>query len=49
MQFVSTKVDQGMNDFLCSPYTDGEVEKALFMMGPNKALGPDGFTIGFYQ
>lgn len=38
-----------MNELLESPFTAREVEKALFMMGANKAPGPDGFNAGFYQ
>jgi hypothetical protein len=38
-----------MNEALESPFTGQEVERALFMMGANKALGLDGFTVGFYQ
>jgi hypothetical protein len=34
---------------LARPFLAEEVEKALFMMGANKAPGPDGFTAGFYQ
>lgn len=45
---VQQKVDEQMNERLCSPVTDMEVEKALFMMHPNKSPGPDGFTVGFY-
>jgi hypothetical protein len=37
-----------MNERLCSPVTDEEVENALFMMHPNKSPEPDGFTAGFY-
>jgi hypothetical protein len=33
-----------MNDEICAPFTDWEIEKALFMMHPNKSLGLDGFT-----
>lgn len=48
IQFVPRKVME-MNDFLCAPFMAKDVEKALFMMKPNKLPGPDGFTAGFYQ
>jgi hypothetical protein len=38
-----------MNEELTKPFTASEVERAMFMMGANKAPGPDGFTAGFYQ
>jgi hypothetical protein len=38
-----------MNDRLIRPYGAEEVERALHMMGANKAPGPDGLTAGFYQ
>jgi hypothetical protein len=46
--FVPRKVTMEMNEHLCAPFTDFEIEKALFMMHPNKSPGPDGFTTGFY-
>jgi hypothetical protein len=46
---VQEKVTPVMNDDLQKPYTTEEVRKALFMMGANKAPGPDGLTVGFYQ
>jgi hypothetical protein len=46
---VPEKVTDQMNDELTKPFTAAEVEKALFMMGANKAPGPNGFTAGFYQ
>jgi hypothetical protein len=49
VQFVPRKVTDPMNDMLNSPFSKQEVTKALFMMHPNKAPGPDGFTTGFYQ
>jgi hypothetical protein len=48
-RFVPRKVTDGMNSFLCAPFSAREVEKALFSMKPNKSPGPDGFTVGFYQ
>jgi hypothetical protein len=38
-----------MDEELHKPYTAKEVRKALFMMGANKAPGPDGLTAGFFQ
>ena len=46
---VPTKVTTDMNDFLLRPFTTEEVQEALFMMGANKAPGPNGLTAGFYQ
>jgi hypothetical protein len=46
---VPVKITDHMNDELTKPFRAEEVEKALFMMGANKAPGPDGFTAGFYQ
>jgi hypothetical protein len=37
-----------MNDGLCAPITDEEIERALFMMHPDRSPGPNGFTVGFY-
>jgi hypothetical protein len=52
-KFVPHKVTYEMNERLCAPFTDVEIETALFMMHPNKSPGPDGFTdsisnIGIY-
>ena len=47
-QWVAPKVDDFMNERLCAPITNEEVEQALFMMHPDKSPGPDGFTTGFY-
>jgi hypothetical protein len=49
VQFVPSKVTPVMNGMLDAPFTATEIEKALFMMHPHKAPGPDGFTAGFFQ
>lgn len=49
LRFVPSKVTMEMNEELTRPYTKAEGKRALFMMGPDKALGPDGFTAGFFQ
>lgn len=49
VRFVPEKVTDLHNNSLCSPFTAVEVRKALFMMKPNKAPGPNGFTASFYQ
>ncbi|KAK1684139.1 hypothetical protein QYE76_044987 [Lolium multiflorum] len=46
--WVDMKVDDSMNDHLCAAITDEEIERALFMMHPDRSPGPDGLTAGFY-
>jgi hypothetical protein len=48
-QFVPRKVTYSMNVDLSTPFSSEEVQTALFMMHPNKAPGPDGFTMIFFQ
>lgn len=38
-----------MNEQLDQPFSEKQVESALFQMGPNKSSGVDGFTAGFCQ
>lgn len=44
---VPEKVTMEMNEGLLKPYSE-EVKRSIFMMGGNKAPGPDGLTAGFY-
>ncbi|KAH7863159.1 hypothetical protein Vadar_014084 [Vaccinium darrowii] len=46
---VKRCVSNEMNKTLIRSISAGEVRDALFMMGPSKALGPDGMTIAFFQ
>ncbi|XP_010424289.1 PREDICTED: uncharacterized protein LOC104709359 [Camelina sativa] len=46
---VRTAITNEVNTQLTAPVTEIEVHAALFMMHPDKALGPDGMTALFYQ
>jgi hypothetical protein len=46
---IDRKVTTLMNNNLLAEFTNEEVKNALDQMAPTKALGPDGFTGGFYQ
>lgn len=48
-QHVPRKVTPDMCTMLERPFTEEEVEAALFQMAPNKAPGVDGFNAGFFQ
>jgi len=37
------------NELLCKPFLEGEIKEALFQMEKNKAAGPDGIPIEFFQ
>lgn len=47
-QHVPQKVTPEMRE-LEQPFTELEVESALFQMAPNKSPGVDGFSAGFFQ
>lgn len=49
LQHVQQKVTDVMNESLTRSYTAEEVRRAVFMIGPNKAPGPDGLMAGFFQ
>jgi hypothetical protein len=46
---IPRKVTDQMNVLLDNPFTQEEVEAALFKMNPSKAPGIDGFNAGFFQ
>jgi hypothetical protein len=47
--FDIPQVTQTENDVLTVPFTEQEVQEAIFDMEHNKAPGPDGFPVEFYQ
>lgn len=44
---VPSRVTEAQNLRLLAPVTEEEVKRALFMMSPEKAPGPDGMTTLF--
>jgi hypothetical protein len=48
-RYIPRKVSDCMNESLTTEFSSEEVKRAVFMMHPNKSLGPGGFTTGFYQ
>ena len=43
------QVSQIENEFLCDEFSEKEIRDAVFQMEHNKAPGPDGFPVEFYQ
>jgi hypothetical protein len=43
------QVSQEENDLIIRPFTCDEIQEAVFQMEHNKASGPDGFPVEFYQ
>ncbi|XP_019195702.1 PREDICTED: uncharacterized protein LOC109189548 [Ipomoea nil] len=46
---IPTRVTQSHNEWLDRPYDPREVRDAFFAMFSDKAPGPDGMNLGFYQ
>lgn len=49
LDVVKPKVDSSMNAKLLELFSKVEIEKAIAQMFPTKALGPDGFSVLFFQ
>lgn len=43
------KIDDGMRDYLDSPFTKEEIKQTIFYLGPTKAPGLGGFHATFFQ
>lgn len=46
---VPKRISNRKNQFLEAEVTNNEIKNALFSMEPDKAPGPDGFTVRFLQ
>jgi hypothetical protein len=44
-----SQVSQDENNLLIVPFTEDEIKSVVFKMEHNKAPGPDGFPVEFYQ
>ncbi|KAI9077346.1 hypothetical protein K1719_040659 [Acacia pycnantha] len=49
LAYVDRVVTDEENSNLKRPVSNLEIEEAVFQLGANKALGPDGYTALFYQ
>lgn len=47
-EWVYTKIDDVMNNKMCAPITNYEIEQTLFMMPPDRSPVPNGFIVGCY-
>jgi len=46
---INPSISALQKDILTAPFTKDEFHTALFAMQPDKCLGPDGYSPGFYQ
>jgi hypothetical protein len=49
LELIPARIDQPINDELCRPFSDEEINEALFHMGSTKTPGLDGLPTMFYQ
>jgi hypothetical protein len=49
IQLLEQKNSEGTNGDLCRDYLDEEISDVLFLIGPIKVPGPDGFPARFFQ
>jgi hypothetical protein len=49
IQLLEQKKSEGTNGDLCRDYLDEEISDVLFLIGPIKVPGPDGFPARFFQ
>jgi hypothetical protein len=49
INLMKSKLTAAMNESLIKDFSDWEIEKALFQIGPLKAPGPDGFHARFFH
>ena len=49
LQQISNKITEQQNGELEKEVTELEIREAIWSMHPEKAPGPDGFTIAFYK
>ncbi|KAI9116910.1 hypothetical protein K1719_011909 [Acacia pycnantha] len=49
VSYVDLVVTEAENISLMRPVTNQEIEESVFLIGANKAPGPDGYSAVFYQ
>ncbi|KAL9664501.1 hypothetical protein QQ045_019904 [Rhodiola kirilowii] len=49
LSFIHNSVSAKKINFLCAPFTEIEIQNAVYQLGSTKAPGPDGFSALFYQ
>ncbi|KAL9664215.1 hypothetical protein QQ045_019614 [Rhodiola kirilowii] len=48
MSFIHQSVSPEKVEFLCAPFTEADIQSAVFQIGSTKAPGPDGFPALFF-